>query len=310
MGSGCSHDAGLNQGVIERRRMTHATSDGAVSLTRFRGSRHRLVTRKALYPDGGARRSRIPDKFISWQTKFPDYAPTEYTAPAVLAQPAWADPKDPRSIQFHCIDEHGVDRLTTERKPFQVDPETNRPINPKGRTGFSGRGVLGRWGPNQEAVTVMTRWQRHAITNEVERSPETGERLCECAVVRLPGLDEIAFPRVAVKQNETFDQAQRGMVTGLADLFSHEATTDVDELWNSGKLLYQGYLDDPRNTDNAWVESYCVHFHDPEGELFGCLDAETNSARIEWVKLTPDLVMNDSQRVLVRLLLRFCRETS
>eukprot|EP00051_Salpingoeca_urceolata_P019561 m.286983 g.286983 ORF g.286983 m.286983 type:complete len:80 (-) comp19442_c1_seq9:30-269(-) len=58
------------------------------------------------------------------------------------------------------------------------------------------------------------------------------------------------------------------------------------------------------------LPQYCVHFHDPEGELFGCLDAETNSARIEWVKLTPDLVMNDSQRVLVRLLLRFCRETS
>lgn len=34
------------------------------------------------------------------------------------------------------------------------------PRNPIGRTGISGRGVLGRWGPNHAADPVVTRWKR------------------------------------------------------------------------------------------------------------------------------------------------------
>ena len=29
----------------------------------------------------------------------------------------------------------------------------------------------------------------------------------------------------------------------------------ADKLFSDGKLLYQGYVDDPRNTDNAWMET-------------------------------------------------------
>lgn len=34
------------------------------------------------------------------------------------------------------------------------------PLNPIGRTGIVGRGVLGRWGPNHAADPVVTRWKR------------------------------------------------------------------------------------------------------------------------------------------------------
>ena len=29
--------------------------------------------------------------------------------------------------------------------------------------------------------------------------------------------------------------------------------------------LYAGYVDDPRNTDNAWMETVAVNFHDDTG---------------------------------------------
>ena len=29
----------------------------------------------------------------------------------------------------------------------------------------------------------------------------------------------------------------------------------------SASVIYRGYVDDPRNTDNAWVETTCYHFH-------------------------------------------------
>ena len=32
--------------------------------------------------------------------------------------------------------------------------------------------------------------------------------------------------------------------------------------------MYKGYVDDPRNTDNAWMETVAVNFHDDTGEIF------------------------------------------
>ena len=36
----------------------------------------------------------------------------------------------------------------------------------------------------------------------------------------------------------------------------------ADTLFGSGgEVVYRGYVDDPRNTDNAWMESTVFHFH-------------------------------------------------
>lgn len=33
--------------------------------------------------------------------------------------------------------------------------------------------------------------------------------------------------------------------------------------------MYRGYVDDPRNTDNAWMETVAVNFHDETGDGVG-----------------------------------------
>lgn len=33
--------------------------------------------------------------------------------------------------------------------------------------------------------------------------------------------------------------------------------------------MYRGYVDDPRNTDNAWMETVAYNFHDEEGDGLG-----------------------------------------
>lgn len=38
--------------------------------------------------------------------------------------------------------------------------ENKYPLNPEGRTGLRGRGVLGRWGPNHAADPIVSRWKR------------------------------------------------------------------------------------------------------------------------------------------------------
>lgn len=42
-----------------------------------------------------------------------------------------------------------------------------RPLNPEGRTGLKGRGILGKWGPNHAADPVVTRWK---LTDNLKRA--------------------------------------------------------------------------------------------------------------------------------------------
>ena len=46
---------------------------------------------------GGVRRFAVAEEKVSWSADYPEYQPADYTAPRVLAGPAWADP-DIRSI--------------------------------------------------------------------------------------------------------------------------------------------------------------------------------------------------------------------
>ena len=43
----------------------------------------------------------------------------------------------------------------------------------------------------------------------------------------------------------------------------------LDTQFVNGHVLYRGYVDDPRNTDNAWMETVAVNFHDATGTGIG-----------------------------------------
>lgn len=54
----------------------------------------------------------------------------------------------------------------------------NRPLNPKGRTGLKGRGVLGKWGPNHAADPIVTRWKRSEALEKVLDASSNKSVLC------------------------------------------------------------------------------------------------------------------------------------
>ncbi|GFW80476.1 ADP-ribose pyrophosphatase, mitochondrial [Trichonephila clavipes] len=39
----------------------------------------------------------------------------------------------------------------------------------------------------------------------------------------------------------------------------------LNDFYHDEKKVYKGYIDDARNTDNAWIESNAVNFHDLSG---------------------------------------------
>lgn len=56
-------------------------------------------------------------------------------------------------------DDGGIDRRSFEQKEtIKYDVVEGKPLNPRGRTGLSGRGRLGRWGPNHAGDAIVTRY--------------------------------------------------------------------------------------------------------------------------------------------------------
>lgn len=65
------------------------------------------------------------------------------------------------------------------------------PLNPFGRTGLTGRGLLGRWGPNLALDAVVTRWKRFADSSiEMKRGNSGQKQVLEFLAVKRKDVEE------------------------------------------------------------------------------------------------------------------------
>lgn len=113
--------------------------------------------RNKKYPFSEIQRFPVTDEQVPWSFSFDDYHPQEYTSPVLKNKP-WADPDasdDNFKPNWNNLD-GSVNRKSYEGKYVILN---KRPLNPRGRTGISGRGVLGKWGPNHAADPIVTRWK-------------------------------------------------------------------------------------------------------------------------------------------------------
>lgn len=64
----------------------------------------------------------------------------------------------------------------------------------------------------------------------------------------------------------------------------------LHDLFKNGTEIYRGYVDDPRNTDNAWMETIAVNFHD-ENYLFQnvTLSAGDDAGKACWMDINSGL---------------------
>lgn len=92
-----------------------------------------------------------------------------------------------------------VNRASHEGE-YQVDA-TNRPLNIRGRTGVSGRGVLGKWGPNHAADPIVTRW-KHGEHGEPLKSERTGKYILEFVCIQRTDTGIWAIPGGMVDPGE------------------------------------------------------------------------------------------------------------
>ncbi|XP_029863067.1 ADP-ribose pyrophosphatase, mitochondrial-like isoform X2 [Aquila chrysaetos chrysaetos] len=108
------------------------------------------------YPGSHVERGQVPEDKVGWLIEWKDYNPVEYTAMSVLAGPSWADPQiNDKGFSPKFNERDGEVERRSLNGLYVV--ENGRPRNPVGRTGLTGRGLLGRWGPNHAADPVVTR---------------------------------------------------------------------------------------------------------------------------------------------------------
>ena len=129
-----------------------------------------------LYPT----RQKVDDSLTSWGADYPDYSPEEWTADVVLANDrdlstgeGWADPPD---VKRAGLDQRVSYAANGQATAVLLDGD-GMPRNPAGRTGLRGRGLLGKWGPNQAADPIVTRYdpQTQKLQMVAIRRKDTGE---------------------------------------------------------------------------------------------------------------------------------------
>ncbi|XP_057581907.1 ADP-ribose pyrophosphatase, mitochondrial isoform X3 [Hippopotamus amphibius kiboko] len=67
--------------------------------------------------------------------------------------------------------------------------------------------------------------------------------------------------------------------------------------------VYKGYVDDPRNTDNAWIETEAVNYHDETGEIMDnlTLEAGDDAGKVKWVDISDKLKLYASHSQFIKL---------
>ncbi|XP_047617600.1 ADP-ribose pyrophosphatase, mitochondrial-like [Phacochoerus africanus] len=66
--------------------------------------------------------------------------------------------------------------------------------------------------------------------------------------------------------------------------------------------VYKGYVDDPRNMDNAWIETEAVNYHDETGKVMDHLPPEAgdDAKEVRWVDINDKLKLYASHSQFIR----------
>lgn len=269
-----------------------AVADGPHRVARTRVHQELAVVVAEQDPDSAPLlRAAVAADLVSWDVDFPDYRPVEVDLPR-------------GSTRFAKPDDHPDAGLSGPFHSFEgevtVDRATGRPLNPAGRTGLAGRGYLNHFGATFAADCILTR--DNPLTGKLEvlvvgRGDQVGQPV------------EWAFPGGKVDPGESaWETAGRELVeeTGVSG-FQLDLSQAVP--------VFEGYVDDQRNTDNAWMETSAFHRHltadeasaivTPTGPQLGVSTDERapEIANVTWVEVTDalDEQMYASHRQLLRL---------
>ena len=210
----------------------------------------------------------------------------EFTHPSVIKNMnsktdiRWADDENPRK---DILEERETFNGSGNGLKSLIDAEIvfnskNKPMNPTGWTGLAGRGLLGKWGPNHAADPIVSYLdENNDLWAIVIRRKDTGEWAIPGGMVD-PG-DNVSHTLI----NEIFEEAIE------TDNDSDSIMYEIIDLFNNSIVLYNGYVNDPRNTDNAWMETtvcgILINKDQKQKIRLRKEDTEKNTDSTKWIKV-------------------------
>ncbi|XP_059823427.1 transient receptor potential cation channel subfamily M member 2 [Hypanus sabinus] len=236
---------------------------------------YHIKARDLIYPDSNIQRFPVPDEMVPWQVHFPEYSPPSYTAET--AEGNWPRRKTAPIVKFP---DSGLDDNS--------DPAEERCQNPVGRTGLTGRGSLHRFGCNRAMEPIITRFKMSDNSVVTKGS----KYVLELLVVQYPG-EDWTLPTGILDPGEKFPKKLKLILnTKMMNMFQN--------LLKKAEEVHTGYVDDPRNTDNAWIETQALNFHlDKDNPLINALTSRDGSEASNEIKL-PLLQNGLAQEVMVK----------
>eukprot|EP00058_Branchiostoma_floridae_P006677 XP_002592165.1 hypothetical protein BRAFLDRAFT_88112 [Branchiostoma floridae] len=220
------------------------------------------------YPMCDVNRCLVPDDKVPWEVPFSSYHPVNYTADCVLAGPPWAD-----------VD---LMSMSLEERPFlmfnQLDTKFKGAVD---RTSFIG---------TYKVKEKLPLWKRDKYGNK-EVHPETSRNVLEFVAIQRRDNLLWAIPGGMVEPGENLTMTLKNEfgeeALGKLDKTEQERmdmSIKLDKLFRQGKEVFKGYSDDPRNTDNAWIETTAINYHDEEGYLMQnfTLQAGDDAGAVRW----------------------------
>ena len=234
--------------------------------------------------------------------------------------PSAPDAEEPLAV-------HGLMERRSYEAPIAFAGERDfTPLNPRGRTGLSGRGCLNHWGPNHVCEPLITRFHPRGDSE----GSNFYDQVAAAATANLRSSSAPAKPETSTAAAEQHPELQPLQVLAFREadesglgwsyripsyfdvpgshvslIVQAELLNEVETLYKDDKEtaerlthllsgiftgdgaqeVYRGYLDDPRNTDNAWIEATAYHHHFSR-ELGGLLPFSRPDSRAKWVSIT------------------------
>ncbi len=176
-------------------------------------------------PDAYPDRQVILIDEAPWGVDCDRYDPPYFVAPEVLAAEGAVERRS------HPEDFEKAADLANPGRSETTD-DMGRALNPRGRTGLAGRGLLKRWGANPGVAAVVV------------RRAADGDRF-EFLVGKQADQLGVSLPRDLLELGESADD-------GLRRLLSASAGVDLGDI--DTNLIFDDFFYDLRQTDHAWVE--------------------------------------------------------
>lgn len=188
--------------------------------------------------------------------------------------------------------------------PIKLDTR-GYPLNPIGRTGLKGRGTLGNWGPNHAADPVVCRANpqnkklQFVLIKRLDNSQwalpggivEAGQTIADTRT-REFAEEALGSEIKEGEDNSNYLARIKELELKLKEIFSFPTPDDI---------LYQGVVDDPRNTDQSWMETNAILTLLDDTHVKLNLMAGDDAGKVKWVDYNENIKLFASHALFVKL---------